>query len=139
MREIIARIVCAFAGCVVVALSLLFAWRHNPPATMGVTRSLASPTSGEVKGNVERGRRVYMEQHCATCHSVAGVGNPRHPLDRIGVRRTVSELREWITATGSAEGKLSDAVARRKSKYRKLPAEEWDALVAYLQSFSAQK
>ena len=35
------------------------------------------------------------QQACARCHSIAGKGNPRRPLDGVGARRNAAELRDW--------------------------------------------
>ena len=139
MREILARIICAFVVCVVVAFSALFAWKHNPPLPSDAERGTPPrPRAADAPGDAARGPKVYAEQNCATCHSIAGVGNPRHPLEGIGAR-SAEELRQWITATGSAEGKLPHSVVRRKSRYRELPAEDLDALVGYLLALHPRK
>jgi mono/diheme cytochrome c family protein len=86
-----------------------------------------------------RGRTVYEAQNCATCHSLAGEGNPRRPLDDIGARLTSAELRAWTTGTGEAAAMLSEAVVKRKQRYSNLPAEDLDALMAYLSTLTVAK
>lgn len=141
MREILARIVCLLAVSLVVTLAHVFAARHNPSAIVTPSgpaapqsRSIPSVASSEVV----RGRDVYAGQSCASCHSIAGVGNPRNPLDDVGVRRSRAELREWITGAGAATEQLAPAVVRRKQRYQTLSPVELDALVAYLATLTAK-
>jgi len=77
---------------------------------------------------IERGRQGYMEQRCKACHSIAGIGNKRHPLDDIGSRLTAEEIRKWIVAPREMDPKV------RKMAYDKLPKTDLDALAAYLRS-----
>jgi len=134
MRESIAKVVCAFMVGVVVALSWLFARQHNPPMPGNTEQAGAVAPSSTVvgRGIAERGRALYGEQNCATCHSIDRVGNPRHPLDGVGARLGATEMRAWITATGNVAAQLPAAAGRRKQRYQELSANELDALVAYL-------
>jgi mono/diheme cytochrome c family protein len=135
MRELIARTVCVLTVAVVVALAHLFAERHNPPVT---TLAPSAPTAEPMRSrDAVQGREVYNAQGCASCHAIAGVGNPRNPLDGVGARHTAAELREWITGTGAATEQLSPAVVRRKQRYQELSETELKALVAFLASLTA--
>jgi cbb3-type cytochrome oxidase cytochrome c subunit len=140
MREIFARMVCLLTVSVVVALAHVFAAWHNPhdnPPTLAAVAPMASapaPSAPEIQG-----RKVYDEQGCASCHAIAGEGNPRHPLDGVGSRRSVAELREWITGSGLAAEDLAPSVVRRKQRYRELAPTEMDALVAYLGSLKSER
>jgi mono/diheme cytochrome c family protein len=137
MREIIARVVCLLTVVVVVALAHLFAQRHNP---QGSARATTTPTAEPVRSpDAVRGREVYNAQGCSSCHAIAGVGNPRNPLDDVGSHRTAAELREWITGTGTATDQLSPAVVRRKQRYQELSEAELQALVAFLASLTARR
>lgn len=138
MRETIARLVCGVTVGVVIALAWLFAVRHNPPSAPQAPhdREVAVPA---LDPDLERGRSVYVAHDCASCHAIAGRGNPRHPLDGVGTRRTPAELRQFVTATGKAATALSGAVTRRKAKYREMPEEEMADLIRYLSSLSAAK
>ena len=136
MREIIARVVCCLTVVVVVALAHLFAERHNPRISVQVP---ASPTVAPMPSpDAVRGREVYNQQGCSSCHAIAGEGNPRNPLDEAGVRRTAVELREWITGTGAATRQLAPAVVRRKHRYQEIPDAELQALVDYLAGLAAR-
>ncbi|HVR34374.1 MAG TPA: c-type cytochrome [Methylomirabilota bacterium] len=153
MREMIARTVAILAVCVVAALSYLFARLHNAPAPSqpgassaevsrpadpgGDTNRVEAPASaeadtGELRQALERGREVYLREGCATCHSIAGAGNPRYPLHGTGSHWEPEELEAWITGTGLATEFLSPAVVRRKQRYQSLPEADLKAMVAYL-------
>jgi mono/diheme cytochrome c family protein len=132
MREIIARAVCALSAGVVLLLSMWFALVHNPPETD--TQAVSRPAATAESDAVARGRVVYAEQNCGSCHSIAGRGNPRHPLDDVGLPGSDAKLADLITGTGIPG--LGEAVARRKAKYRDLPAQDLQALEAYLLSLA---
>lgn len=85
----------------------------------------AEPTSAP-EAVVELGKAVYRQQRCQTCHSIAGVGNRRYPLDGVGTRLTEEQVRKWIVAPKEMDPKV------RKRPYDKLPANELEALVTYL-------
>lgn len=119
MREKLAILFCAATMLVVVGLCLTFAVRHNPREAAKV--ALAHP-----------GQKLFEEKACATCHSFAGMGNPRLPLDGIGLRLDEGELREWITGAGSSTNKLSPTIQKRKQRYRSMREEEMRVLIEYL-------
>ena len=76
------------------------------------------------------GREVYEEQDCSVCHSIAGEGSPRYPLDGVGSRLDADEIRLWIVDPQEARPGV------RKPAFDDLPDPEVDALVAYLQSLT---
>ena len=85
---------------------------------------------------VEKGQKVYAaaKPACMTCHSIAGKGNKKGPLDEVGSKLTADEIRQWLVA---AEEMTAKSKASRKpvmKSYTKLPKEDLDALVAYLHS-----
>jgi len=84
---------------------------------------------------VEKGIKVYADQKCGICHSIGGKGNVKGPLDDVGSRYTVEELRQWMvdpvamTAKHKAERKPA-----MPAKYTSMPKEDLDALIAYMAS-----
>lgn len=72
-----------------------------------------------------RGAAVYEAQRCGTCHSVAGKGSQRSPLDGVGAKLNQDQLRKWVVAPREMDPKV------RKRPY-KLSPEDLDALVAWL-------
>ena len=143
-----AKVMCVLASVMVIALSALFAVRHNRAAPAPNVRepTHATPTPVDTArapvaapapvdaSRLARGREVYTREQCGSCHTFGGEGNPRRPLDGVGVRLQPAELRAWITGTGVAATQLSPATVRRKQRYTEMPAEDLEALIAYLQS-----
>ncbi len=139
MRETIAKLFCLLTLLVAVALSWLFALRHNPGLPSSPA-AVAAPPSAPVTATPPslppetalRAREVFTGSGCATCHSVAGVGNPRVPLDTVGAELSPEGIRAWTTGTGEAAGQLGDSLRRRKQRYLELPEADLDALVLWL-------
>jgi mono/diheme cytochrome c family protein len=139
MREQLARWLAVLNAAVMVMMALIFAWMQAvppPEAEVLAPRVELPPPDPAREALIERGRTVYAEQGCAMCHSIAGVGNPRAPLDGVGVRRGAEEIRDWIIGAEPLEGALPDRTFRLKQRYRPLPSEDLDALVAYMQSLT---
>ena len=44
----------------------------------------------------EKGAKVYADQKCSLCHSVAGKGNAKGALDDVGSKLTTAEIHDWI-------------------------------------------
>ena len=92
----------------------------------------ASTTSAQ---DVAKGEKVYADQKCSLCHSIAGKGNAKGSLDGVGSKLTAAEIKDWIVKPTEMATK---AKAERKppmpAKYASLPKEDLDALVAYLGS-----
>ena len=80
-----------------------------------------------------RGEAVFAAQKCSLCHSVAGKGNPKGPMEDAVGKLTAAEIRAWIT---DAKGMTAKTKAERKPAMKEfaLPKEDVDALVAYLTS-----
>jgi mono/diheme cytochrome c family protein len=80
-----------------------------------------------------KGEAVYTAQKCSMCHSVAGKGNAKGPLDDVGSKLKADEIRAWIT---DAKGMTAKTGAPRKPEMKAyaLPKEDVDNLVAYLQT-----
>jgi mono/diheme cytochrome c family protein len=78
-----------------------------------------------------RGEKVYVEQKCSVCHSVAGKGNQKGPLDSVGAKLSADDIRAWIV---DAKGMTAKTKSTRKPDMRtySLPKEDVDGLVAYL-------
>lgn len=63
--------------------------------------SLGRMANESLPGDAERGRVLYAEQGCATCHIVRSVGTGFGPeLTEVGARRSATNLREHLTDPG---------------------------------------
>jgi len=82
-----------------------------------------------------KGAKVYADQKCSLCHSIAGKGNAKGKLDEVGSKLKPEEIRQWIT---DPVGMTKQTNAPRKppmtAKYGSLAKEDLDNLVAYLSS-----
>ena len=85
--------------------------------------------------DVKKGEQVYTAQKCATCHSIAGKGSKKSPLDGVGAKLSADDIREWIIHPKEMTAKSkSTKKPPMPAKYSGLPAADLDALVAYLAS-----
>jgi len=86
-------------------------------------------------GQIEAGRKLYERERCATCHQIGGRGNRLFPLDGVGARLSVADIRRWFTHTAEMERALPKrpAILMSSRKYAFKDA-DLDALVAYLAS-----
>lgn len=83
---------------------------------------------------VQKGQEVFAAKKCSMCHSVAGKGNTKGPLDGVGTKFTADELRQWIVNWKVMADKHHATRKPPMMDFSKLPKEDVDALVAYLQT-----
>lgn len=92
--------------------------------------------SAQTPAEVAAGQKVYVAQKCAVCHSVAGVGNKKGPLEDVAAKLSADDIRQWIVNAPEMAAKAK-AKAERKplmKGFPNLPKADVDALVAYVQS-----
>jgi mono/diheme cytochrome c family protein len=92
---------------------------------LGVVTS-AAPQDAQAKGE-----KTFAEQKCALCHSIAGKGNAKGPLDEVGSKLTDGEIRNWIT-DAKAMTEKTKATRKPAMKAYTLSNEDVDALSLYL-------
>lgn len=138
MRERWARRLAILTCLLVLGLTAAFAANRNLGGQSAALTGVALTTTGGEEGidpaQIEQGRDVYAAQGCAGCHSIAGEGSPRSPLDGVGSQLDRSQLREWIIGGDSIAEDLSPRALRVKRGYRDLEPEQLDALVEYMAS-----
>lgn len=153
MRERISIAMTVGAMVLLVALSLAFARIQNPgagavavaeaPVADDVVPTVPEPPPtdpavpapmADVPGDSARGREVFRALGCERCHSVAGTGSPRYPLDGVGARRSSAELLAWTVAEPAVRDSLSPSAVRAKRRYEDVPQADMDALVRYMAS-----
>jgi len=134
MREHWARMIAMLTGAIVVLLSVGFALLQNPPGTAPAVPAPASEAMELDPQVVARGRQVFEAQNCMRCHSVGGEGSPHSPLDHSAARLDAVHLLAFTVGSESAADALAPRTLAAKQPYQQLPAEDLDALVAYLQS-----
>jgi mono/diheme cytochrome c family protein len=92
----------------------------------------AGPALGQ-DAKAEQGMKVFAAQKCTMCHSIAGKGNKKGPLDEVGSKLTAAQIREWIVDPEGMQAKTKPAPTRKPPmKKKSLPAGDVDALVALL-------
>ncbi|MCC7241133.1 MAG: cytochrome c [Acidobacteria bacterium] len=83
---------------------------------------------------VARGAELFAARKCSICHAVAGKGNVKHPLDGAGARVSADMIKMWLTDPKAAEAKTGKKAMPPMKSFASLPAEDIDALVAYVLS-----
>jgi len=144
MRETWARRIALLTGLLVLLLAAAFAILQNPTATSDTTANMESPEQAPPEPplldpeSIAAGRLVYELQTCARCHSVAGRGNRRNPLDGVGARRRAEDLRDWITGAEALRAALPARAFKMKQAYAELPGDDLEALVVYMRSLRTE-
>ena len=80
------------------------------------------------------GRKVFEAQKCALCHSVAGKGNAKGPLEGVAKKFNAADLKLWITQPAEMSKKHGATRKPPMKSFASLPPADVDALVAYLQT-----
>jgi mono/diheme cytochrome c family protein len=103
-----------------------------------VVGMLACAGTARAQDKAARGKQLFTDQKCSMCHSIDGKGNPKGPLDGVGSTLTADQIRQWIldpaAMTAAAKAERKPAMATMAAKYKALPKDDVDALVAYLSS-----
>jgi mono/diheme cytochrome c family protein len=85
----------------------------------------------------DEGAKVYAAQKCGMCHSIAGKGNPKGPLDDVGRRLSAGDMQQWLTAPKEMSAKHQRDRKPPMKSFASLSKADLDALVAYLQTLKA--
>jgi mono/diheme cytochrome c family protein len=80
-----------------------------------------------------KGAQLFVDQKCTLCHSIAGKGNTKGPLDDVASKTSSADIRAWITDAKGMTAKLKPERKPEMKAYT-LPKEDVDALVAYLET-----
>ena len=94
------------------------------------------PTPVAAQDAVALGQKVFETKKCAVCHSVAGKGNVKGPLDGVGKKHAAADLKLWITQPAEMAKKHAATRKPPMKSFATLPPADVDALVAYLQSLA---
>jgi mono/diheme cytochrome c family protein len=78
-----------------------------------------------------KGEKIFTDQKCSLCHSVAGKGNQKGALDDVATKVSAVDIRAWITDANAMTTKTG-ATRKPVMKQYSLPKDDVDALVAYL-------
>jgi mono/diheme cytochrome c family protein len=83
---------------------------------------------------VAQGQKLYVDQKCSVCHSIAGKGNAKGPLDNVGAKLSEEEIRQWLIAPRVMAEKTKATRKPMMPEYTKLPKQDLDALITYMRS-----
>lgn len=141
MREKWARRIAFLTGLLVMLLAIMFATIQNPEKISASTKSDEQSQAIEAKKVIsldieliETGRQIFKQKNCFRCHSIAGAGNPRYPLDGVGASYNTNELRDWIIGADNVRDMLPAHVFKLKQSYSELSDDDLKSLIEYLQS-----
>lgn len=101
-------------------------------SAVAVVTFWALPVLAQDAAQIARGKTVYDAQRCSLCHSVAGRGNAKGPLDKVGTKLSAEDIRKWIVTPKEMKSDTNRKPEMRA--YPSLPAADLDALVAYMRS-----
>jgi len=80
-----------------------------------------------------KGAQLFVDQKCTLCHSVAGKGNAKGPLDAVGSKDSADDIRAWLVDAKTMYAKTKQTRKPEMKQYA-LAKDDVDALVAYLGS-----
>jgi mono/diheme cytochrome c family protein len=83
-------------------------------------------------GDAAKGEALYTAQKCSMCHSVAGKGNKKYPLDGVGAKLSAADTKEWLVNPDAQIAKMAEKPVMKMKSYKTLSAQEIDDLVAYI-------
>lgn len=99
---------------------------------LAVAAVAAAPAFAQDAAQIDKGKAVYEAQKCALCHAIAGRGNAKGPLDKVGAKLSADDIRKWIVSPKEMKSTTNRKPDMRA--YPNLPAADLDALVAYMRS-----
>jgi mono/diheme cytochrome c family protein len=104
---------------------------------------LTIATAGSASAqDAAKGAKVYAAEKCSMCHSIAGKGNAKGPLDDVGSKLSEDDIRLWITdpaaATAKAKAARKPPMTSVATKLKALSKDDVDALVAYMSSLKGK-
>jgi mono/diheme cytochrome c family protein len=101
-------------------------------ATLVVFTAFPWAASAQSSAVVERGVKLYADQKCSLCHSVAGKGNPKGLLDDVATKLSADEIRNWLVNPQEMREKTHAERKPMMKSFATLPKDDLDALVAYV-------
>lgn len=100
-------------------------------AVLSMVCVMAMVPAAQDAGQIERAQKIYVEKKCANCHSIAGKGNKKGPLDEVGSKLSADEIRAWMVDPIDMT-KKAKSTRKPAMKPSNLGKEDLDAVVAYM-------
>lgn len=92
----------------------------------------AAPAAAQTP--VEKGMVVFTAQKCSLCHSVAGKGNPKGPLEEGVSKLSAEEIHQWLVKPEEMREKAGADRKPAMKSFSTLSKGDLDSLEAYLAS-----
>jgi mono/diheme cytochrome c family protein len=103
-------------------------------AGLALTGLMAVSGIASAAGDAAKGEQLYTTNKCSMCHSVAGKGNKKYPLDGVGGKLSAADIKEWLVNPDAQHAKKADKPVMKMKSYKALSAQDLDDLVAYVGS-----
>jgi mono/diheme cytochrome c family protein len=101
-------------------------------AAAGILSTTGASVSAQ-DAKAQKGMQVFTAQKCTACHSIAGKGSKKGPLDDVGSKLSPAEIREWIVDPVGMTAKANPKPTRKPPMKKKaLAPDDVDALVTLL-------
>jgi mono/diheme cytochrome c family protein len=101
-----------------------------------VAAGFTAVVSAQDQATIDKGMKLYEQQKCSVCHSIAGKGSAKGPLDEVGSKLKADEIRQWLVDPKTMTEKTKAPRRPIMRAYANLPKEDLDALVAYMLSLT---
>jgi mono/diheme cytochrome c family protein len=108
--------------------------RRVVTAGLALSGLMAVTSIASAAGDAAKGEQLYTSQKCSMCHSIAGKGNKKYPLDGIGGKLNAADLHEWLVNPDAQIAKKAEKPVMKMKSYKSLSTDDLDSLVAYLQT-----
>lgn len=112
--------------------------KRSALALLALVALVSLPALAAQDAKIEKGRKVYADQKCSVCHAIQGKGNVKGALDGVGAKLSAAEIKEWIVDPKTMTAKTKAERKPPMKAYANLPADEVEALVAYMQSLKSK-
>jgi mono/diheme cytochrome c family protein len=96
--------------------------------------TIAGSAFAQDKAAIDKGMKLYATKMCSACHSIAGKGNAKGPLDEVGTKLTTDQIRAWLVTAEDMTKKMKADRKPAMTTNKTLTKEDVDALVAYMSS-----
>jgi mono/diheme cytochrome c family protein len=77
---------------------------------------------------LDHGNEVYAMQKCALCHSISGIGGKKMPLDGVGAKLKLEDIKKWIRTPKAMKPETT------MKAYPNLPEKDLGDLASFLMS-----
>jgi len=96
--------------------------------------TVAGRAFAQDKALIDQGMKVYETQKCSLCHSIAGKGNVKGPLDGVGSKLTAEEIKAWMVTPREMTAKAKATRMPAMRAYTTLSDADMNAIIAYMLS-----